>query len=81
MAKNARRSVLLCAELSTAEPGNPNAMHLTCAQHKTVSSLCPAGRQYALTYRPDSRKCYVLLKQGASPQSVAQVRAAAAACC
>jgi hypothetical protein len=29
-----------------------------------------AGRQYALTYRPDSRKCYVLLKQGATPQSV-----------
>jgi hypothetical protein len=31
-----------------------------------------AGRDYALTYRPDSRKCYVLLKRGASQQSVLQ---------
>ncbi|EFN54059.1 hypothetical protein CHLNCDRAFT_8919, partial [Chlorella variabilis] len=31
-----------------------------------------SGRQYALTYRPDTRKCYALLKQGASPRSVQQ---------
>ena len=34
--------------------------------------LLPAGRQYALTYRPDTRKCYALLKEGAYLQSVLQ---------
>lgn len=29
-----------------------------------------AGRQYAITYRPDSRKAFVLLKQGASQDCV-----------
>lgn len=31
-----------------------------------------AGRQYALTYRRDTGKCYALLKQGANTQAVLQ---------
>lgn len=50
----------------------------------TVAEACPgprqlgdalaafSGRQYALTYRPDTRKCYVLLKQGAGQHAVLQ---------
>jgi hypothetical protein len=34
--------------------------------------LAFAGRQYALTYRADTRKCYALLKQGASARAVLQ---------
>lgn len=37
-----------------------------------ASVATSAGRDYVLTYRPDSRKCYVLLKRGVSQQSVLQ---------
>ena len=87
-----RRAALCCSELLSAAVGlphrpagranilpHPSAYCWLSAQPSSLLAGAPlcAGRQYALTYRPDSRKCYVLLKQGATPPSVVQV----GACC
>ncbi|PSC70770.1 histidine-tRNA cytoplasmic isoform B [Micractinium conductrix] len=51
---------------ATVEEACPGPAQL----HEALHSF--SGRQYALTYRPDTRKCYALLKEGAYLQSVLQ---------
>lgn len=52
-----------CIPMLTPTSAHAHPLHVT---------TCTAGRAYCLTYRPDTRKCYVLLKKGASQGAVLQ---------